>query len=148
MRNTYTGKITELGPNQIFVFGSNTQGRHGKGAAYTALIQFGAIYGHTRGRQGSSYAIVTKDLTAFKYALYPQSKILNGIVDLYYYADNHRDLEFLVAYSGTGVNLNGYTPLQMAELFAHAAEQEHITIPENITFELGFYSLVRQFYTE
>ena len=37
--------ITQLEPNQIFVFGSNTQGRHGKGAALTAKNKFGAVYG-------------------------------------------------------------------------------------------------------
>ncbi len=30
MLKTYKGKITKLEPNQIFVFGSNPQGRHGK----------------------------------------------------------------------------------------------------------------------
>ena len=42
---TYSGTITRLEQNQIFVFGSNTQGRHGKGAALTARTKFGAIYG-------------------------------------------------------------------------------------------------------
>jgi hypothetical protein len=42
---TYSGMITELEPNQIFVFGSNTQGRHGKGAALMARYKFGAVYG-------------------------------------------------------------------------------------------------------
>ena len=47
---------------QIFVFGSNTQGRHGKGAAKEALEKHGAIYGQARGLQGNSYGIVTKEL--------------------------------------------------------------------------------------
>lgn len=34
---TYTGYIEELNPNQIFVFGSNTQGRHGAGTAKLCL---------------------------------------------------------------------------------------------------------------
>src|SRR5208283_2768202 len=33
---TYSGKITKLKPNQIIVVGTNTQGRHGKGAALWA----------------------------------------------------------------------------------------------------------------
>lgn len=37
-RKTYSGMIQSLTPNQVFVFGSNTQGRHGKGAALTAKI--------------------------------------------------------------------------------------------------------------
>ena len=36
--------ITSLGPNEIFTFGSNLEGRHGKGAAKQAL-QWGAVYG-------------------------------------------------------------------------------------------------------
>ena len=34
--------ITSLKPNEIFVFGSNTEGRHGLGAALTAKQKFGA----------------------------------------------------------------------------------------------------------
>lgn len=45
----------------IFVFGSNLQGRHGKGAAKTALEKYGAKYGQGMGLQGQSYAIPTKD---------------------------------------------------------------------------------------
>lgn len=45
----------------IFVFGSNLAGRHGKGAALTAMQAFGAIYGRGEGLQGRSYAIPTKD---------------------------------------------------------------------------------------
>jgi hypothetical protein len=59
----YSGMIDKLNSNQIFVFGSNTQGRHGKGAALTAKNKFGAIYGQAEGLQGQSYAIITKDLT-------------------------------------------------------------------------------------
>lgn len=59
----YKGIITELPENGIFVFGSNTQGRHGKGAALLAKNKFGAIYGQAKGLQGQSYAIITKDLT-------------------------------------------------------------------------------------
>ena len=37
--------ITELQPNEIFVFGSNLKGMHGGGAAYIAYRKFGAIMG-------------------------------------------------------------------------------------------------------
>lgn len=46
---------------EIFVFGSNLAGRHGKGAALYARQHYGAIYGQGVGRQGNSYAIPTKD---------------------------------------------------------------------------------------
>lgn len=46
---------------EIFVFGSNLAGRHGKGAALFALKKHGAIYGKGFGLQGNSFAIPTKD---------------------------------------------------------------------------------------
>ena len=57
----YKGDI-EPSENTIFVFGSNPEGRHGAGAAKTAIEKFGAIYGQGEGLQGNSYAIPTKDL--------------------------------------------------------------------------------------
>lgn len=47
----------------VFVFGSNTAGRHGKGAALFAVQKYGAVYGQGFGRQGNSFAIPTKDGT-------------------------------------------------------------------------------------
>ncbi len=47
---------------QIFVFGSNRQGRHGKGSALEAVRRHGAVYGQPDGLQGNSYGIVTKEL--------------------------------------------------------------------------------------
>ena len=59
-RKTYTGMITSLKDNQVFVFGSNPEGRHGAGAAKTAKDKFGAKYGQGEGIQGQSYALPTK----------------------------------------------------------------------------------------
>lgn len=52
-------KITKLAPDEIFVFGSNLAGRHGGGAALTAMRLFGAEWGKGEGLQGQSYAIPT-----------------------------------------------------------------------------------------
>lgn len=46
---------------EIFVFGSNLAGRHGKGAALHAASFYGAERGVGRGMTGMSYAIPTKD---------------------------------------------------------------------------------------
>ena len=46
-------QVTQLQPHQVFVFGSNTEGRHGKGAALVAS-RFGAEYGNSKGRQAQS----------------------------------------------------------------------------------------------
>lgn len=51
--------ITDLKPNEIFVFGSNLAGAHGGGAARVALNRFGAIWGQGVGLQGQSYGIPT-----------------------------------------------------------------------------------------
>ena len=41
--------ITKLEADEIFVFGSNEAGRHGKGAAKFAMQKFGAVYGVAEG---------------------------------------------------------------------------------------------------
>ena len=52
-------RISNLKPNEIFVFGSNLAGMHGGGAAWIAYERFGAIMGQGVGLQGQSYAIPT-----------------------------------------------------------------------------------------
>lgn len=140
MSKTYTGLIQRLEPNQIFVFGSNTQGRHGAGAALVALSLFGAVYGQAYGRQGSSYAIVTKDLTKSIHPSINKYNIVDQIKQLYKYAEDNENLEFVIAYSGIGTNLNGYTPDQMAAMFAYPN-----IIPANIVFEEQFSTLVTKY---
>lgn len=57
-----SSKITKLEDDEVFVFGSNTQGAHGGGAARTAM-NWGAIYGQAYGLQGKTFAIPTVDYT-------------------------------------------------------------------------------------
>lgn len=139
-KKTYSGLITSLKPNQIFVFGSNTQGRHGAGAAKTARDKFGAKYGQAEGIQGQSYAIITKDLTIDdkKNPSRTKEQIIEQIHGLYEYAKQHPDKEFLVAYSKDGKNLNHYSSKEMAKMFASE------DIPSNIIFEEGFYQLINE----
>lgn len=47
-------RITELKPNEVFVFGSNLAGAHGGGAARLAYERFGAIWGQGVGLQGKA----------------------------------------------------------------------------------------------
>lgn len=51
--------ISQLKPNEIFVFGSNLAGMHGGGAARAARLCFGAKMGVGVGPQGQSYTIPT-----------------------------------------------------------------------------------------
>ena len=136
---TYKGLIEKLDKNQVFVFGSNTEGRHGAGAAAVAAKLFGAKYGQSMGPQGRSYGICTKDLNAEKHPSVSKTEIIRQIKDLYFYAEQHKDKEFLVAYSGTGKNLNYYTNQEMAEMFACTR------VPGNIVFEESFSVLVKEF---
>ena len=135
-RKTYSGFVTYLHDNQIFVFGSNTQGRHGKGAALTARLRFGAIYGKSEGIQGKSFAIITKDLTKNTHPSRTTSQIISQIDKLYEYATLHPDKEFIIAYKCGDNNLNAYSSEDMAKMFASR------DIPENIVFDKLFYELV------
>jgi hypothetical protein len=133
----YEGLITELKNNQIFVFGANKSGRHGKGTALTAINKFGAIYGQSSGLQGNSWAITTTDLTKRYRPSVSKSLVVSEIKKLYDYALENEDFEFLIAYTGiTNKNLSGFTNDEFAEMFSV------YPIPENIVFEKDFYTLV------
>jgi hypothetical protein len=132
---TYKGEISHLKENQIFVFGSNTQGRHGKGSALIAREKFGAKYGQSSGLQGQSYAIITKDLTKKVHPSITKDKIIEQIKNLYQFAKENKEKEFLIAYKN-GKNLNSYSSQEMADMFSS------IDIPENIVFEETFSELL------
>lgn len=136
-RKTYSGFIHYLNKDQIFVFGSNTQGRHGKGAALTARLRFGAIYGQPEGIQGKSFAIITKDLTKNAHPSRTIAQIISQIEKLYKYATLHSDKEFIIAYKCGDCNLNAYSSDNMAKMFASR------DISENIVFDKQFYELVK-----
>ena len=134
---TYNGVITTLKDNQFFVFGSNFEGRHGKGSALYARTHFGAIYGQAKGLQGQSYAIITKDLTKRIQPSVTEDFIIEQIKELYDLANLNKDKEYLIAYNGLGKNLNGYSAQQMANMFSF------YEIPENIIFEENFQKLIK-----
>jgi hypothetical protein len=56
---TTPDNITELEPNQIFVFGSNMRGHHHGGAAKLAFDKFGAQWSINEGLSGQTYAFPT-----------------------------------------------------------------------------------------
>jgi hypothetical protein len=92
--------------NGIFVFGSNTEGRHGAGAAKAAVDEFGAKYGQAEGLQGQSFAIVTKDLAKGNRSV-SLEKIQSGFVNLLSEAGKNPDKKFYVTKLGT--DLAGFT---------------------------------------
>lgn len=86
----------------IFVFGSNREGRHGKGAALTARQRWGAIYGQPSGLQGRSYAIITKELRPWVEQVSLQ-EIKQQIKEFQLFAVNHPEYTFLITRIGCGL---------------------------------------------
>lgn len=142
-KRTYNGFIEKLNENEIFVFGSNTEGRHMAGAAKKAL-EFGAVYGQASGLQGNTYAIITKDLNIGKRSI-SEPMIINQICDLYKFANENPEKDFLIAYKNDNNNLNGYTSNEMARMFIYAIYRNN-NIPINVIFEEGFFDLIRAEY--
>lgn len=86
--------------SEIFVFGSNLAGRHGKGAALDAMRKYGAIYGQGEGPQGYSYAIPTKDADLKPL---PLDKIYIHVSTFITYARKNPELSFRVTRIGCGL---------------------------------------------
>lgn len=102
--------------NEIFVFGSNLGGRHGRGAAVTAVEEYGARYGKGRGLQGRAYAVPTKD-TAMR--TLPIDAIRVFIEEFVAWAwDMPDETKFKVTRIGCG--LAGYSDEEIAPLFRNA----------------------------
>lgn len=111
----------------IFVFGSNTEGRHGKGMALEAVKFYGAKYGCARGLQGSSYAIVTKDLRKGVRSI-SLAEIEKEVKELLAFAKLHPELTFHVANLGCG--LAGYLPKEIKPMFKGASSNVKLFFKE------------------
>lgn len=109
----------------IFVFGSNWEGRHGKGAALEAMQKHGAIYGQAEGLQGNSYAIVTKELRP-DYPKVSLRKIEEGVARFVRFASLNPRLTFNVTRIGCG--LAGFSPEQIAPLFRNSPS--NVNLPD------------------
>lgn len=100
---------------QIFVFGSNIAGKHGAGAALSALKYHEAIYGLGEGLQGNSYAIPTKDDNIETLPLDRIKEYVNVFLD---HANQNSDNEYIVTRIGCG--LAGLADSDMAIMFSNA----------------------------
>jgi hypothetical protein len=115
--------ITKLESNEVFVFGSNRAGRHGKGAALTALRKFGAKPGQGKGLMGQSYGIPTKDE---RLRVIPLEGIKVQVIRFLRFANENPNLRFLVTPIGCG--LAGYKPKEIAPFFEGASE--NVVLPD------------------
>ena len=118
--------IKSLKRNEIFVFGSNLHGMHGGGAARIAVEKFGAIMGQGVGLQGQSYAIPTMQGGP--------NTILPYVEEFIAFAKQHPELTFLVTKIGCGIA--GFTPREIAPLFAGAVDVENIHLPMDFWKEI------------
>ena len=119
-------RITELKPNEIFVFGSNLAGSHGGGAARLAYNRFGAIWSQGVGLQGQSYAIPTMQGDV--------ETIRPYVDDFIKFARQHQEYKFLVTRIGCGIA--AFTPAEIAPLFKLAIDIENVILPEDFVVVL------------
>lgn len=117
---------------EIFVFGSNTAGRHGKGAAKVAREKHGAVYGEGNGHHGDSYAIPTKDGKLTTLPL----RAIQSYVDMFIgYAGARPDLNFMVTAIGCG--LAGYEAKEIAPMFEPCLALENVYLPADFCCSLA-----------
>lgn len=116
-------RISELCPDEVFVFGSNLAGMHGAGAARAAVDHFGAVWGCGVGLQGQSYAIPTMQGGVDTIAPY-----VDGFIE---FAKKHPELFFYVTRIGCGIA--GFRDEEMAPLFSAARGVENICLPKSFS---------------
>ncbi|MBO4871381.1 MAG: hypothetical protein J5565_05310 [Muribaculaceae bacterium] len=120
MEKKYTPNfITELQPNEVFVFGSNLDGFHGGGAARVARNKFGAVWGQGVGLQGQSYAIPTMQGGV--------DTIKPYVDEFIRFAKAHPELTFYVTRIGCGIA--GFKDHEIAPLFTEALHEPNIILP-------------------
>ncbi|QDH84040.1 hypothetical protein KMC60_gp12 [Achromobacter phage vB_AxyP_19-32_Axy11] len=111
--------------DKVFVFGSNTAGIHGAGAARTAHKKFGARWGIGYGLHGNSFAIPTKDSNIKTLDMGSIKAFVEGFIA---FARSRSDLTFQVTRIGCG--LAGLSDADMAMMFTNA--------PSNCLFDLAW----------
>lgn len=120
-------------PNHIFVFGSNLEGVHGKGAALEAKARYGAKQGQGVGRQGAAYAIPTKVSWRSRKGM-PVHIIAEHVNVFLLYARMRSDLTFVLTRIGCGYA--GYQGTDIAPLFRFA--------PKNVILPTGWAEIIER----
>lgn len=122
--------ISELEPNQVFVFGSNLAGEHVGGAAKVAREKFGAEWGVGEGMTGRCYAFptLTEDLDQI-----PHWKLEKHIDNFFKTALDNPDKEFILTKVGCGIA--NYPEKYMKALFVDS--------PKNVIKPEGWHANMR-----
>lgn len=87
----------------VFVFGSNTAGAHGRGAALVALRHHGALRGQGEGPQGQAYAIPTKVWQGGTLVTAPERTVREAIERFLAYVEAHPETLFQLTRVGCGL---------------------------------------------
>lgn len=120
---------------EIFVFGSNLEGFHGKGAAKAALDYHGAEMGVSEGLTGNAYAIPTKgklsQLTQ-RFTRLELWQIAAHVAAFKMFAWSRPDLTFKVTKIGCG--LAGHRYADIAPMFVGA--------PQNVKLPPEFQQVI------
>ena len=121
--------ITELKPNEVFVFGSNMAGNHAGGAARTAVEKFGAIMGQAEGLQGQSYALPTLDENMNKVTPEQLQASLERLAE---YARVNSSTTFYLTKIGCGIA--GFTEEEMAKIIYCVLLPYNVVLPQEFAF--------------
>lgn len=125
MKNRTTPEmVTELKENEVFVFGSNMQGKHIGGAARIAHDKFGAEWGVHNGLTGRTYAIPTVDLEGHMVI----GEIREFIDQFTIFAEANPDQKFLVTAIGCGIA--GYQVKEIAPMFNRGIDLNNVYLPK------------------
>lgn len=117
----------------IFVFGSNTEGRHGAGAARFAHDHLGAEWGVGEGPTGKCYALPTK---GYHLSEMTTAEIRGHVEEFFQYATNQLGSERITGVrtifkvTQVGCGLGGHTADDIAPMFLSA--------PSNCYFDLDW----------
>jgi len=101
----------------IFVFGSNRSGIHGAGAARTAHLKYGAMWGVGEGLTGRSYALPT---VGYRITPIPLDQVQLHVLNFIEFARNWPNLTFQVTQVGCG--LGGFRKDEIAPMFEMSPE--------------------------
>lgn len=118
-------QVNVLADGEIFVFGSNFQGRHIGGAAKVAKEKYGAVWGIGEGLQGKSYAIPTME---------GLENLAPAVQRFTSFAKQHKELKFFVTAIGCGIA--GYQAEEIAPFFLNAAYLPNVYLP------LSFWKII------
>jgi len=117
--------------SNVFVFGSNLAGRHGKGGALYAKKHYGTKYGVGEGRTGNAYAIPTK---GYQLNVLSLDRIGDFVAEFIVYAADNPDDTFLLTPFGTG--LAGYDRAEIFKLIRNCA-----SLSSNVVFTKEWFGL-------